>query len=157
VDEGLHATFDICGDGPDRQALEFTADDLGVSQRVRLRGKLSTAECRDVLRDADVFVLSSVAEGISNAVLEAMACGVPVVCTECGGMREAVRDGVEGYLVPPRDPDAMAARLRQLAEDEPLRRRMGAAARQRVLDGFTLRGQVEALRGLYASALDDAR
>lgn len=157
VNAGIAATFHICGDGADRQAVEFTAADLGIAHLVNLRGKLSSEECRDVLRAADVFLLSSVAEGISNAALEAMACGLPVVTTDCGGMNEAVRDGIEGFLVPLRDPDAMAAALKRLADDEPLRQRMGASARERVLAGFRLEHQVAAFGALYAAAIDEAR
>lgn len=157
VASGVAVTVEICGEGPEREALAFTIQDLGLEEIVRLRGRLAPADCVDALRRADVCVLSSVAEGISNAVLEAMACGLPVVSTDCGGMREAVRDGVDGLIVPPRNPEALAEALTRLADDEALRQRMGANARERVLGHFTLDAQVQAFRQLYASAMSEAR
>jgi glycosyltransferase involved in cell wall biosynthesis len=77
-----------------------------------------------------------------------MATGLSVVTTDCGGMREAVSDGVEGFVVPTRDAKGMAAALGRLAGDAGLRARMGAAARARVLKEFTLEGQVRAFRDL---------
>jgi glycosyltransferase involved in cell wall biosynthesis len=79
------------------------------------------------------------------------------VATDCGGMREAVRDGIDGYLVPPRDADAMAAALGRLAGDGPGRRRMGASGRARVCDAFTLDRQVAEFRTLYNAAMGNAR
>ena len=87
-------------------------------------------------------------EGLSNAALEAMATGLPVVTTDCGGMREAISDGVEGFLVPVRDVERMSAALGRLAGDAELRARMGAAARDRVLKEFTLERQVRAFTEL---------
>jgi glycosyltransferase involved in cell wall biosynthesis len=90
-------------------------------------------------------------EGLSNAALEAMACGLPVVTTDCGGMPEAITDGVEGFVVPLRDPHAMAKALSALASDVELRRRMGKAGRDRVLKQFTLGRQIEE----FVSLLED--
>jgi glycosyltransferase involved in cell wall biosynthesis len=78
-----------------------------------------------------------------------MACALPVVVTDVGGTGEAVRDGVEGLLVPPRDPVAMATALGRLWRDPDLRRRLGAAGRARVLEKFTLEGQDELWVELY--------
>ena len=96
----LDFELNIIGEGVERQRLLFTIADLGLASRVHLLGKLKPAHVLDWLQRSDVFVLSSLSEGISNAVLEAMSCGLPVVTTACGGMREAVSDGVEGFLVP---------------------------------------------------------
>ena len=96
-----------------------------------------------------MFVLSSLSEGISNAALEAMACGLPVVTTDCGGMREAIRDGVEGFVVPMRDPDAIAVALVRVASDEGLRQRIGQAARQRIVEAFSIERQIRAFQALY--------
>jgi glycosyltransferase involved in cell wall biosynthesis len=106
---------------------------------------------RDQLRAADLFVLSSLSEGIANAALEAMSCGLPVVTSDCGGMREAVTDGVEGYVVPLRDPQAMAAALHKLANDSLLRSRMGATGRNRVIADFNLDDQIYAFHALFHS------
>ena len=97
-DAGINVQFEIIGDGPDRQRVLYTIADLGLGGHVRLVGKLSPGQVLVRVQQADAFLLPSLSEGISNAVLEAMACGVPVVTTECGGMREAVTDGVEGLM-----------------------------------------------------------
>ena len=92
----------------------------------------------DVWRRADIFVLASRGgEGLPRALLEAAACGRPLVVTDVPGNRDFVRDGVEGLLVPPDDPARLAEALARLASDADLRRRMGMAARRRVLSGYT--------------------
>lgn len=143
LESGIPVRFVIMGDGPERQRVLYTAYDLGLEDCVNLLGQLTPAEVRDHLQQADVFLLSSVSEGLSNAVLEAMACGLPVVTTDCGGMREAVTDGVEGFVVAVRDSEGMARALSVLASDAELRQRMGQAARERVLKQFTPRRQIE--------------
>lgn len=157
VDRGVDAEFHIIGDGPERQRILYTIDDLRLEGRVVLHGKLPAEAVRDRLQQADVFLLSSLSEGISNAVLEAMSCGLPVVTTNCGGMREAVTDGVEGFVTPVRDPQTAADALRQLALDAELRARMGAAARQRVLREFDLRDQVEAFTTMFSEQVSRTR
>ena len=139
----------IIGSGPEMQRARYTARDLGIDHAVQMLGSCSPARVRDELRAADAFLLSSLSEGISNAVLEAMACGLPVVTTDCGGMPEVVRDGVEGRVVPVRDVQAMATALVELAREPERRRAMGAAARQRVLEAFDLARQADAFAKLY--------
>jgi colanic acid/amylovoran biosynthesis glycosyltransferase len=147
-DAGSDLELEIVGEGVDRQRLLFGIQDLGLSGCVRLTGQLPADGVRERLRNADLFLLSSVSEGLSNAVLEAMATGLPIVTTDCGGMREAVTDGVGGFLVPTRDVRQMAAALGRLAGDAELRARMGAAARLRVLKDFTLEKQVQSFSNL---------
>jgi glycosyltransferase involved in cell wall biosynthesis len=141
-DAGVPVMLTIIGNGPERGRVLYTIDDLGLNDRVRCLGSLSPEEVRAHLHQSDVFLLSSLSEGISNAVLEAMACGLPVVTTDCGGMREAVTDGVEGFVVPVRDPQAMAAALLRLWQETALRQQMGQAGRARVLAEFQLSQQV---------------
>jgi colanic acid/amylovoran biosynthesis glycosyltransferase len=138
VDAGVPVMFSIIGDGdgPERQRLLFTIDDLGLGGSVRMLGRLSPSQVRDELRRSDIFLLPSLTEGISNAAVEAMGCGLPIVLTDTGGAREAVTDGVEGHVVPLWDPAAMADALRKLARDPEMRLRMGRAARERVLQEF---------------------
>ena len=140
---GIPVKFELIGDGPERQRARFTIEDLGLNDCVELCGRLDPHAVRDRLRAADVFLLSSVSEGISNAVLEAMACGLPVVTTDCGGLREAVTDGIEGLVVPVRSPAAMADALASLAADPALRRRMGRAARARAEQDFPIETQLD--------------
>lgn len=142
VSSGFQIQYDIIGDGEDRQRLLYTIHDLGLENHVQVLGRLAPQEVVRQLQQADVFLLSSLSEGISNAVLEAMSCGLPVVTTDCGGMREAVTDGVEGFVVRVRDAEAMAEALAQLAGSPELRKTMGQAARKRILCEFTLERQI---------------
>jgi colanic acid/amylovoran biosynthesis glycosyltransferase len=153
LDQGVPVQFHIIGDGAERSRLLYTIADLDLQGHVYLLGRLSPAEVRSRLQQADAFLLSSLSEGISNAVLEAMACGLPVVTTDCGGMREAVTDGGEGLVVPVGDPEAMAAALSQLALDQEKRRKMGERGRVRVLEHFTLERQVQDFIKMYQIAL----
>ena len=153
VDEGVSVHLDIIGAGPERQRVLYTIDDLGLQGMVRLYGQLTPEQVRDKLQQADVFLLASLSEGISNAVLEAMACGLPVVTTDGGGMGEAVTDGVEGFVVPIWDAAAMAAALKQLASKPELRQTMGQAGRQRICQQFTLSQQVESFVSLFRSCI----
>ena len=157
IDLGIDVQFDIIGDGPERQRIRYTIQDLGLEEHVRLHGGLDQAGVREILQRADAFVLSSLSEGISNAVLEAMACGLPVVTTDCGGMREVIADGVEGFVVPLREPQAMASRLASLATSSELRRQMGEAARSTVVNRFSLSSQVKHFCDLYQAALSSSQ
>jgi colanic acid/amylovoran biosynthesis glycosyltransferase len=138
VDAGVNVTFSIVGDGPERQRVLFAIDDLGLRDHVRLLGRLPPIAVRDELRRSDIFVLPSLSEGFCNAAIEAMGCGLPVVMTNCGGAREGVTDGVEGYIVPVWEPIAMADAVVRLARDPALRAKMGRAGRERVLRDFTV-------------------
>jgi colanic acid/amylovoran biosynthesis glycosyltransferase len=140
---GVPVRFEIVGDGPERQRILYTVDDLGLNDCVELPGRLDPGGVRDRLRAADAFLLSSVSEGISNSVLEAMACGLPVVTTDCGGLREVVTDGVEGLVVPVRNPTAMADALASLAADPTLLDRLGRAARARAEHEFKIETQLD--------------
>ncbi len=142
IDEGVPARLTVVGDGPDLQRLLYTSRDLGLENRVEFPGELDREELLGVLHGSDVFVLPSLSEGISNAALEAMACGLPVVSTTVGGMPEAIRDGIDGMLVPPRDPSALARSLGTLWNDAGLRTMLGKAARERVVTAFDREAQV---------------
>jgi colanic acid/amylovoran biosynthesis glycosyltransferase len=148
-DKGINVQFNILGDGPERQRVLYTIDDLDLNDVVELHGGISPQDVRRFLHHSDAFLLSSLSEGISNSVLEAMACGVPVVTTNCGGMSEAVSDGVEGFVVPTRDADSIARALTSLWEHPEIRLRMGLAGRQRIERFFSLSRQVEDFNSLW--------
>jgi glycosyltransferase involved in cell wall biosynthesis len=154
ADCGINVRFDIIGHGPDRQRVLYTIADLGLADQVRCLGWLAPEDVLRRVQQADAFLLSSLSEGISNAALEAMACGVPIITTACGGMSEAVTDGVEGWVVPVRDATALGAALLKLAGDAPRRRRMGEAARARVEREFRLDRQIGQWLQLFRYVLE---
>ena len=127
-------TLTILGEGPLRPSLEALSRELGVSDRVAMPGLVDNPS--DYLAQASAFVLSSAYEGFPNALGEAMAAGLPVIATDCaGGVRELIRDGDNGVLVPPGDEPALAAAIERLMSDAALRHRLGDKARE-VLERF---------------------
>jgi glycosyltransferase involved in cell wall biosynthesis len=153
---GIDLTLTIIGRGSTSDRLDVLAAirDLGVEDRVQVLGPGSRAQVRTVLQSSDLFVLSSRSEAISTAALEAMAVGLPVVVTDVGGMREGVDDGVEGLVVPARDPDAMAEAIATLARDPARRATMGANGRRRVVREYDYLERTRRLRDQYARLLD---
>jgi sugar transferase (PEP-CTERM/EpsH1 system associated) len=140
----------VAGDGPLREPLAARAAALGVDHCVRFLGHRPDVEL--VLAAADVFVLSSESEGLSNTILEAMASGLPIVATRVGGADELVLDGETGQLVAPHSPSELAQALARLLGDPMLRRSMGAAGRARVEAEFSLAGMVGRYESLYMEA-----
>lgn len=154
---GIAFRAQIIGDGPLYAALRYSIEDLDLKSEVELLGSLPSADVLQRLRAADLFVLSSHAEGISNAALEAMAMGLPVVTTNAGGMAEAVSDGVDGFVVPVRDIPALADRLKTLLTDVGQRERMGRSARSRAETNFSLGRQAEVFEQLYQSVISSRK
>jgi colanic acid/amylovoran biosynthesis glycosyltransferase len=103
---------------------------------------------------ADVFLHAAVSEGFCNAVIEAQAMGLPVVCSDAGGLPENVADGESGFVVQRRNPRALAEKLAVLATDPGLRYLMGKAGRERALRCFCLEDQVTAFEQLYRELAD---
>ena len=136
VDELTNARFLIIGDGPTRPQLEALCTELGITPNVHFAG--SRDDVARLLPAIDVFVLTSTSECFPISVLEAMACARPAVCSAVGGIPEVIKDGETGYLVPPKDPPQLAARLVRLLQDPLTARRMGRAARARVEAEFDL-------------------
>jgi glycosyltransferase involved in cell wall biosynthesis len=137
----------IVGEGGERGRLEATAAQLGVSDRVRFLGRRDDA--RRLLPALDVYVNSSISEGISLTILEAMAASVPVVATRVGGTPEIVTDGQSGLLVPARRPSALSAALQRFASEPDLRRQLGAEGRATVEQRFTIDGMVDRYAEVY--------
>lgn len=148
------ANLVVVGDGEDQQRIFHAAKDLGVADKLNLRGRLDVEGVRRVLGESHIFLHASLSEGIANVTLEAMSCGLPVVSTNCGGMREAIDDGVNGFLVPLRDTAAMAERIEALARTPELRQRMGQAARDRIVRDFDLKDQGRRFVELYREVLN---
>lgn len=140
---------------PELGALQALAAELGVADRITFAGKRQPSELRDYYSAGDVVVTTPWYEPFGLTPLEAMACGRPVIGSAVGGITFTVRDGVTGYLVPPRDPDALAARLADLFTQPALRTRVGVAARARVERNFTWATVSRRTADLYAALLSE--
>jgi glycosyltransferase involved in cell wall biosynthesis len=143
----------IVGDGECLEELRTAADAAGLGDRVHFPGLRTDIDA--VLATFDVAAMSSDFEGLPLFVFECMAHSTPLVATDVGGLRDAVEDGRTGVLVPPRDPDALAAALGRLIDDGDLRRQLAAAAAERLGD-FTMQRAVERFTALYDELLADA-
>lgn len=149
IDKVPDAKFLVVGDGECRPDLEILSGALGITDHVRFAGARS--DIGRILRAVDVFTLTSTTECLPMALLEAMACARPAVCTAVGGVTEVIEHGTTGFLVPPRDPAQLATRLVQLLTNPAAARRMGRAGRQRVEAEFGLDRSVDAAQ----SAIED--
>jgi glycosyltransferase involved in cell wall biosynthesis len=141
----------LVGDGPERGTVEEEVRRAGVESTVRLLGERS--DVAELLRGAEIFVLSTRSEGLPLSVLEAMAAGLPVVASNVGGVPELVVDGETGLLVPPGDPRSLAAAIERLLQDPSLSRRLGEAGRARVADQFDIARVRQAHVDLYSDLL----
>ena len=141
----------LVGDGPLRASVQAILDEAGAGFCAWLPGE--RADVPDVMRSLDCFVLPSLAEGISNTILEAMACGLPMVVTAVGGNAELVAAGVSGELVPSDDADAMAQAMLGLWRAPARCRSMGQAGREAVERRFSMQAMVAAYQSLYDSQL----
>src|SRR5262249_36402224 len=148
------ATLVLVGDGPDRAALEAQAVALGIEERVHFTG--AVADPAEYLRAADAFVLPSVAEGMSNSLLEAMATGLPCLASDIGGNTDLIESERTGLLVPPSDWNAWRGALTRVVEDRHLARRLGDAARARIDAEFSLTVVVDRYLALYRRLLESA-
>jgi L-malate glycosyltransferase len=146
----IPATLVLVGDGPDRDVAEQDVDTLGLRRDVRFLGKVENVG--DVLRSSDLFLLPSSTESFGLAALEAMACGVPVIASDAGGIPEVVEHGKTGYLAPPGDTATMAERALQLLQTPAEHARMKEAALLRALD-FAADNVVPRYEALYQEVL----
>ncbi len=146
----------IVGDGPELSRLRDAARSLNVADRVHLLGACDHARLPGIYAAADIVIGTSFAnETFGMALAEASACARPVVATRFGGFPEVVRDGVTGLLVPPRDPQALAAALRSLLHDPERRTRMGEAGRAHVVAHFAWPVVTDHVLRLYEAALSE--
>ncbi|NTW89073.1 MAG: glycosyltransferase, partial [Desulfobulbaceae bacterium] len=128
-------------------SLVQLSHELQIADSVVFLGQRS--DVADLLAAADICLLCSHEEGFSNSILEGMAAGLPMVVTDVGGNSEAVVDGMTGLVVPPYSPDRLGAAIVSLANNLPLRHKMGMAAQKRVKEEFSLAGCVQRYADLY--------
>ena len=145
----------LVGDGPERARLEWLVQEKGLQDIVEFLG--ARDDINDLLPHFDVFVLPSLAEGISNTILEAMACGVPVIATAVGGNVELVVDGATGRVVAPNDDEALMAAIYEMIDKHQFAADCGAAARARAQAVFSLSSMIEAYEALYVTMLRTLR
>jgi N-acetyl-alpha-D-glucosaminyl L-malate synthase BshA len=134
VQQQVPARLLMVGDGPERSNAEWMVRSKKLGCKVLFLGKQESI--MDLLSISDVLLLPSDKESFGLVALEAMACEVPVIASNMGGMPEVVRDGVDGYLAPPRDVETMSHLATQLLLDDETRHSMGLSARQRAMDNF---------------------
>jgi sugar transferase (PEP-CTERM/EpsH1 system associated) len=141
----------LVGDGAQRPSIEQQLEQHGVADLAWLAGERSDVPA--IMQGLHTFVLPSRAEGISNTILEAMACGLPVVATAVGGNADLVAEGETGWIVPAADPASMAQALLRLAQAPERAHAMGQAGRRRVLERFSLQAMVRSYQTIYDQQL----
>jgi glycosyltransferase involved in cell wall biosynthesis len=137
----------IAGEGEQMDSLRKEASDLGIARNVRFLGFRN--DVPSLLQAMDVFVLPSLSEGLPLSILEALALKKPVVATNVGGVSEIIEDGINGYFVPPKSPEALAHRILMLLHGPGVAARIGEAGRKRVEDAFALERMVREYESLY--------
>jgi len=148
LSRGINLHVLLVGKGPDQESIQRQVQNSPLLARnVTLTGV--SDQVAEILNAMDVFVLPSLGEGMSNTLLEAMACGLPVVASRAGGNPEVVEDQKSGWLFTPGDTDNLANQLEHLAANAETRRQLGLSARQRVVQLFSLEGMMHRYRSLY--------
>jgi glycosyltransferase involved in cell wall biosynthesis len=161
AERGVTFRCRFIGDGPDRDALQARIDEYGLGEHVTLMGRMTSDAVAAELAASDVLAAPSVPtrggkrEGIPVVLMEAMACGLPVVASRLSGIPELVTDGISGLLVPPGDHLALADALATLAADPDLRARLGSAGRDTVLRDFDVDRNAAALAERIRRSLDE--
>lgn len=138
IEEGFNVEYRIVGSGPEWEFLSFYVEDNDLGNCVRFLQTLSPIEVKQQLNNADIFLLSSYAEGVSNAVLEAMAMELPVISTNVGGMREVISHEKDGLLIKPYDSDAIYNAIRMLISSPSLACEIGKAAREAIVSRYNI-------------------
>ncbi len=153
--ENQKASFVIVGETKDDPAYyeqcKALVEELGLTENIKFIGYVDNL--LEWYHKVDVFVLPSLWEGIPLALLEAMSCGLPCVCTAVGGVPDIIRDGSVGYIVPPDDSDSMSDRIIQLLKDETLRKEMGKRARELIEEKYTIEHMASGILGAYLEVL----
>ncbi len=157
--EGLAATGKfkcfIAGQGLIGDVLQREIAVIRCTKRIKLLGGVD--EAREILWASDIFAMPSLKEGLGVAALEAMASGLPMIASDVGGLREVVDDDHTGILVPPANPEKIAAAIRRLAESAGLRAEMGAAARVRVMENYSMEKMAVRTLALYRACVGKTR
>jgi glycosyltransferase involved in cell wall biosynthesis len=144
----------LAGDGPEHSAIAQEIGRRKLEKQIRFLG--SRADIPRLLQAADIFLLTSISEGIPLTVIEAMAAGLPVVATRVGGVPEIVQEGHTGFLAPAGDDEQLSAAIKRLVDNASLRQKMGAAGRSRAETTFADDRFVDSYQCLYEQMLNDS-
>ncbi len=142
----------IAGDGPEEKALKALAQELGITDRVSLPGRVSRAETWHLRKSSEVYVLNSTYEGLPHTVLTSFAAHIPTIATDISGTNEAVYDGVSGLLVPAGDDRALASAIARLFTDQALKARIVAGADKILAEKFSWETHLKTLLGFFEAA-----
>ena len=145
----------IAGEGPERDSMTRRISEAGIEERVRLLGLRD--DVPELLGAADIFVMSSLYEGMSGATTEAMAAGLPVVATDVPGISYVLDYGKAGFLVPARRPEELAGAILRTVDDPDARREMAARGRKRAWDNFSQEAMVRRYEAVYDTIMDNWR
>lgn len=152
-DGGRNVTLTLVGEGPSRASLEKLIAERELGAHVKLIGAVNHDEVASFYRNSDAFVLASFAEGIPVVLMEAMAMELPCVATWITGVPELIDNGIDGLLVPPADPVALAGAIATLIDDPALSRRIGAAGRSKIASKYHLERNTEFLGAAFRERL----
>lgn len=147
--QNIFFEWQIVGDGPQMEEMMFHIHTLGLQNHVTLLGKKNKEEIVALYNNADIFLLSSVYEGIANVVLEAMAMQLPVVSTTSGGLQEVIEHNIDGLLAEVYDHVALATELISLCRNYEKRKALGSMARQKIIQQFTIERQIDEFEMVY--------
>jgi colanic acid/amylovoran biosynthesis glycosyltransferase len=153
IKKGYSIRYTILGEGPEREFLEFIASDLGINKYIYMPGKVNSNQVKTNLDGADLFLLPSIYEGISNAALEAMATGIPVVTTDAGGMSEVVTDGENGYITKRYDASVLADKIEQALKNTHNHDIITKKARCTIEEKFNLENQISVFENEFQKCL----
>ena len=156
-DSGVACEYRIIGGGEFREGAEQAIADFGLQDAVTLLGVVPLEQVRQEMQDADVLLHAATSEGFCYVAIEAQAMELPVVTSDADGLPENVADGETGFVVPRRDPQALADKLGVVAADPALRRRLGENGRRRAITEFDPTRQIEQYEELYRRAADRAK
>ena len=153
VAKGYDVNLNIIGDGPQMEEVIFHINQMKITGHVTLLGRRNRDAVRAFCEQADVFLLTSYFEGLPNVALEAMAMQLPVVSTKCGGVEEAIEHGVDGFIADVYDHTKLTEYVAALLDNPELRRKIGNAAKQKVVNEFTLQRQLDVFENEYKKLL----
>lgn len=149
---GYNAKLTIVGDGEDKQELQQLVKDLNLGEYIDFIGRVENKEIPKYMANADIFVLPSLSESFGIVNLEAMACGLPIVATRVGGLPEIIEDGVNGFLVEPRNSGQLAKKIILLLNDDKLRMKIKKTNKEKA-EQYDWSNIIIQLEGIYSSVL----